>query len=167
MVYKDCKFYGPHLSKKDRRLRCVLVFPDGKKQTVSYPKYLMEVHLNRYLEENETIDHIDGNPLNNEIENLQVLTRELHAFLDAKRNKNIIVTCKYCGKKFLIKGSSIRNYNRKDRSNSGYFCSKSCIGKCGKSVQLGVISPTIIDKIVPETYKVKSAQGEILDVEVG
>lgn len=167
MVYENCKFYGPYLSEKDKRLRCVLVFPNGKKKTVSYPKYLMEVHLDRYLEENETVDHIDGNPLNNEIENLQILTRALHAFLDAKRNKDTVVTCEHCGKKFLIKGSSIRNRNRNTRSNSGYFCSKSCSGKYGKLIQLGVITPTTVDRVVPETYKVKSAQEEILDVEVG
>ena len=167
MVYENCKFYGPYLSKKDKRLRCVLVFPNGRKKTVSYPKYLMEVYLDRYLEVNETIDHIDGNPLNNAINNLQILTRELHAFLDAKRNKDIVVTCKYCGKKFFIKGSLIHNHNRKDRSNSGYFCSKSCSGKYGKLIQLGIIIPTTTDKVVPEIYKVKSAQEEILDVEVG
>lgn len=167
MVYENCKFYGPYLSKKDKRLRCVLVFPNGKKRTVSYPKYLMEVHLDRYLEENETVDHIDGNPLNNEIGNLQILTRGLHAFLDARRNKDIVVTCKYCGKKFIIKGFLIHNRNRTDRPNTGYFCSKSCSGKYGKLVQLGVITPTTLDRVVPETYKVKSAQEEILDVEVG
>lgn len=32
MVYENCKFYGPYSSKKDSRLRCILKFPDGKKE---------------------------------------------------------------------------------------------------------------------------------------
>lgn len=39
--------------------------------------------------------------------------------------------------------------------------------KIWKKVQLGLIKPTIIDKIVPNTYKVKSAQMETFDVEAG
>ena len=41
-----------------------------KRITLSYPKYLIEVHLDRYLEKEETVDHIDGNFLNNVISNL-------------------------------------------------------------------------------------------------
>ena len=73
MVYENCRFYGPYLNKKDNRLRCIVVFPDRVKRTISYPKYLMEVHLDRYLEEDETIDHIDGNPLNREL-NYMIVT---------------------------------------------------------------------------------------------
>lgn len=167
MVYENCKFYGPYLNKKDNRLRCVLVHPDGKKQTVSYPKYLMEVQLDRYLEENETIDHIDGNPLNNDLSNLQILDRQKHCYNDALRNKDVTVTCQYCGKEFVIEGSKIHNRNRKDRTQSGYFCSRSCSGKYGKEVQLGLINPTTVDQVAPNKYQVKSAQEETLDVEPG
>ena len=45
-VYKDCKLYGPYNSGKDGRLRCVIAYPNGRKQTLSYPKYLIEKHLN-------------------------------------------------------------------------------------------------------------------------
>lgn len=31
------------------------------KKTISYPKYLMELHINKYLDEDDTVDHIDGN----------------------------------------------------------------------------------------------------------
>lgn len=66
----------------------------------------MEVHLDRYLEENETIDHIDGNPLNNSIDNLRVLDRKTHSTNDVYRNKDVVVKCAYCGKEFTIKGST-------------------------------------------------------------
>ena len=167
MVYENCKLYGPYINKKDNRLRCVIQFPNGKKKTVSYPKYLMEVHLGRYLEVNETVDHIDGNPLNNNIDNLQILDRKEHCYNDANRNQDITVKCKYCGKEFQIKGETINNRNRKDRHQSGYFCSKECSGKYGKQIQLGLIEHTTEDKVVPNKYKVKSAQNENSDVEAG
>lgn len=167
MVYENCKIYGPYLNKKDNRLRCVLVFPDKTKRTISYPKFLMERYLDRYLDVDETVDHIDGNTLNNDISNLQILKLQEHAKLDVKRNKDVVVKCLMCGKNFTISGSSIRNHNRDNHNNSGYFCSKQCVGKYGSMIQHGKIKPVIIDKIIPDTYTVKSAQKEIFDVEAG
>lgn len=43
----------------------------------------MEIHLNRYLTKDEQIDHIDGNPLNNDISNIQILNFKEHQILDA------------------------------------------------------------------------------------
>lgn len=167
MVYKNCKIYGPYSSKKDNRLRCIIVHSNECKQTISYPKYLMEVHLDRYLEENETIDHIDGNFLNNNIENLQILDRKAHCYNDVYRNQNIKVNCNYCKKEFTIKGNTLHYRNRKDRTKSGYFCSKKCSGLYGKMIQLRKIKPSIVDKIEASKYQVKSAQKETFDVEVG
>lgn len=60
MVYENYKVYGPYLNKKDNRLRCNLVFKN-KMKIISYPKYLIEVYLDRYLDKDETVDHIDRN----------------------------------------------------------------------------------------------------------
>ena len=166
-MYEDCKLYGPYTSKKDGRLRCIIVHPDGHKQTISYPKYIIEKYLNRYLEENETIDHIDGNFLNNDLSNLRVIDRKQHAIEDAIRNKNIIVSCKMCGKTFEIQGNLIHGRNRTDKHQSGYFCSKQCTERYGRYIQLGYLNHTTIDKVVASKYKVKSALKEILNVEVG
>lgn len=167
MVYNDCRFYGPYTSKKDGRLRCIVIFPNGKRKTISYPKYLVEVRLDRYLEKNETVDHIDGNFLNNNVDNLQVLDRRTHCKNDAFRNQDHVVKCQFCGKKFIVKGTTLSSRNRKDRFQSGYFCSRHCSGKYGKMIQLGLIIPTKVDRLVASKYQVKSAQGETLDVEAG
>lgn len=134
-MYSEFKIYGPYISKRDGRLRIFLRHRETKKgKTISYPKYLMELHLNRYLLDNETVDHIDGNPLNNDISNLQVLDRKVHTKLDALRNKDIEVQCTYCSRVFIVKGSTIHYRNRKDRNQSGYFCSRICSGKYGAEI---------------------------------
>ena len=152
------------LIKKDNRLRCVIVHPDGHKQTISYPKYLMEVKLNRYLSTDEQIDHIDGNPQNNDYSNLQILYLGKHQELDALRNKDITINCAYCGKEFTIKGNII---SQRNRHGSGYFCSKKCSGKYGKEIQSKTIIDNKADKVTVEKYKEKSAQLEITEVEAG
>lgn len=64
--------YGPYQG-KDGRFRVIV---NGK--TVSYPKYLVEQTLGRKLDKNETVHHIDGNPANNSLDNLQVISRKEH-----------------------------------------------------------------------------------------
>ena len=115
----------------------------------------MEKHLDRYLEEDETIDHIDGNFLNNEISNLRILSRKEHTTNDALRNKDIIVKCIYCGKEFTIKGETLHNRNRKDRGQSGYFCSRQCSGKYGAEIQNGKREKEKVEKIVAEKYQLR------------
>lgn len=151
---EDNKIYGPYVC-KDGRMR--IVWTKGRKHhSMSYPKYLMEKHLNRRLEKDEQIDHIDGNPLNNNISNLQILKIGEHQSLDALRNRDAIVKCVYCGKKFVITGSKLHNRNRKDRHQSGYFCSRICSGKYGVDIQHKRTTSKKIDKIIPGKYKVKS-----------
>ena len=153
MVYENViKTYGPYLG-KDGRYRIILKFNDETKKGMSYPKYLMEMHLERYLEEDETVDHIDGNPLNNELSNLRVLNRQEHCSNDCIRNNSIIVTCTYCGKTFEIEGSKINSRNRRDRHQSGYFCSRRCSGKYGKEIQLHLREHEQKEKIIASKYR--------------
>lgn len=129
--YFNMKMYGPYLG-IDNRLRIQLVDYNGKQRRMSYPKFLMEIHLGRTLDIDETIDHIDKNPLNNEISNLQILSRAQHSALDIKRVKDTEATCIWCNASFVIKGSAIRNRNRKTASG---FCSRKCSGQYGAELQ--------------------------------
>jgi hypothetical protein len=140
----------------------VVKYPDGKKQTISYPKYLVEMYLGRYLGDKETVDHIDGDFTNNDISNLRVIERGLHCSQDAFRNKSEIHTCVWCKKEFEVSGKSLHLRNRKQASG---FCSKSCSGKYGKSVQNGSNRINSTMSIKREKYKTKSALGEIPNVE--
>lgn len=133
-MYNNYKLYGPYIG-KDNRLRCVLVNKSDKtdKRTISYPKFIVETSINRYLTEEETVHHIDGNPLNNDLSNLTILTRINHAKQDALHRKDVQAKCIWCDKVFTIKGSKLR---QRERDKAGPFCSKSCSGKYGKYVQL-------------------------------
>lgn len=150
-MYEDYELDGPYLNKG--RLRLIMTHKITKeKHIISYPKYLMECHLGRYLEKDETVDHIDGNPLNNEITNLRVIPRKIHCSRDAKRNKDVKVNCRYCGKEFIIPGSKLNDRNRKDKHQSGYFCSRQCSGKYGRDIQLKRIEHKICERIKPIQY---------------
>lgn len=103
-VYEDYKVYGPY-TRKDGREHLVLIKHDDEnhiidRKTVSYPKYLVEVYLNRYLESDETVDHIDGNFLNNEYSNLRVVTRSEHCRSHTSSRPEVIKKCVICGKEF-------------------------------------------------------------------
>ena len=108
----------------------------------SYPRILMSNYLGRALKPNEQVHHMDGNPLNNNIDNLLVLPRELHDFIhekDYRKYYDKIAICDYCGKEFVWKAHSQQQYyvNSKRRKNMrGPFCSKSCAGKFGTDEQL-------------------------------
>ena len=133
-VYVNGKIYGPYLA-KDNRLRIVYV-ENNIKTTVSYPKYLMELNLNRYLTEKETVHHIDGNPLNNDLSNLQILERQEHCKQDALKRDGKTIICQWCKKSFFVKGSKLIQRQRKDKKSNS-FCSKQCTGKYGAFVQNG------------------------------
>lgn len=63
---------------KDNRVRTVIKDNNGKWVTKSYPRILMEQSLGRSLEPYEDVHHIDGNTLNNDLSNLELVSHEEH-----------------------------------------------------------------------------------------
>ena len=114
--------YGPY-TRKDGRQHVVL-YKDGKRKTVSYPKYLLEQKLGRSLLPHETCDHIDGDYTNNCLDNLQLLSRadniRKHAALQPA--ELITLTCPVCLKSFTKLMRDVR-WNKK-RTKSGPYCSR-------------------------------------------
>lgn len=80
-------------------------------------RYLMEEKLGRYLEYNEIIHHINGDKLDNRIENLMVLSRSKHGEFNTKPPN---IKCDICKKYFHKRPSKIYKTN---------FCSRQCMGK--------------------------------------
>lgn len=154
MIYENYKIFGPY-KRHDGRSHVVLVHSiNGNRKTVSYPKFLTEQRINRYLFPNETIHHIDSNFNNNNENNIRIINRSEHSKNDVKRLKMKSFVCPECYIKFNILSSKKMHdiiYNRK-RNKAGPFCSKSCAGKYGKRVQMGEDKLQVI-KINPEYYK--------------
>lgn len=127
------KIYGPY-TRKDGRQHVVLI-KEGKRTTMSYPKFLLEQKLGRSLLPTETCDHINGDPTDNRLENLQVLSRldniRKHAAL--RSGELGTFTCPICLSSFTKRMFNIR-HNLK-QGHRGPFCSRSCAGKAGRVVQ--------------------------------
>lgn len=132
------RVYGPYY-RPDGRQHVVIVNDDKSRRTVSYPKWIMEQHLGRQLNLDETVDHINRDFTDNRIENLRVVDRKTHATDDALRAQSIEITCIWCNKKALKRGNDLRGNEKQGKA--GPFCSKSCSGKYGRQVQMGIIEP--------------------------
>ena len=93
--------YGPY-TRKDGRQIIILRKGEGKQITVSYPKYIVECALGRYLDKDETIDHIDGNIYNNDLSNLRIIPRGVHGRSHTKTRIFPSSTCPICGKSYQV-----------------------------------------------------------------
>ena len=67
--------YGPYKSRNGRQV-VVLIGEDGKRKTMSYPKYLMQQHLGKDVGD-LTTQHKDGDHQNQDLNNLELLPRDL------------------------------------------------------------------------------------------
>lgn len=125
---------GPYLSNENRFYVFYYHKINKTREMTLYSRYLMEQKLGRYLDKDETVDHIDRNKLNDSIENLQILTFKEHIKLDSKRvrDKEIELVCVWCKKSF------IRMIAREifTGKKSGPFCSSICSGQYGSKVKL-------------------------------
>lgn len=95
--------YGPY-KRSDGRQHVILYDPETRKRkTVSYPKYLLEQKLGRELEHDETADHVDEDFTNDDLNNLQVLSRAKNAkkSMIASYGEKQEIECKFCHKLFM------------------------------------------------------------------
>ena len=85
------KLYGPYQRKTDNRAIVLLRNTVTRKQyMLQYARLLLELKINRKLIAPETVDHIDGDPLNDHIDNLQVLTLSENARKSSLGNKHCL-----------------------------------------------------------------------------
>ena len=91
----------------------------------------MEIKLGKRLSYDETVDHIDEDPTNDSIENLQVLSRsgnakKYHKYIGT-HPEVITIICPGCGKSVNKLARIIRGNLKKGRG--GPFCGRSCAGR--------------------------------------
>lgn len=129
---KDFKAGYLNINKEPRRLVLLVRF-DNTKTTVSYARYLMSCKLNRYLLKSEEVDHKDNDKLNDQIDNLQILTREENnikkrEFYNIKLATDITLTCPNCNTIFTRPSHNIKHKLLKGKTPC---CSRKCGGIFG------------------------------------
>lgn len=135
-VYEGAKVYGPYF-RKDGRQHVCLVWRDGRRRTVSYPKYLVETACGSALDVGDTVDHINRDFTDNSLGNLQVLSRPEHAALDAKRLVVEPTTCAMCSAVFTPTRHQLRHADGRGKHRAGPFCSRLCVDAYQRSLTLG------------------------------
>jgi len=94
---------------------------------MSNARHLMELHLGRTLGLNETVDHINGDPLDDRIDNLQVMTLQDNIRKSAKPAEIYSFYCSMCGQQ-AVKPMCQVKHNWK-QGKAGPFCGKKCARK--------------------------------------
>ena len=115
---------------KEPRRTLLLVRNDGTQTSTAYARYLMSIHLGRYLEKYEQVDHKDDNKLNDVIDNLQILSQKENnekrdLFHGIKLAEDIELECPIC--KINFKRPS-RNIKHKLQKGKEPCCSRKCGG---------------------------------------
>ena len=131
------------------RKRVDLVNSEKDRTTISYARYLMCVKLGYLLSSEYEVDHIDRDCSNDEISNLQVLTKEEHLLKTTKEattgRTTKLLTCECCGKHFEREVRQIRN-NRQ-------FCSYSCNGKMSTNLASKALNESQVSYIIDNFIK--------------
>ena len=113
---------------KDNRVRAYVRDENNHVTVKSYPRILMEEKLGRPLEPNEDVHHIDGNTLNNDIDNLEVIPHGIHQQMHSTIYHPFVTKCEICGKDFLWTAERQRNYYAGLRAGKrrAITCSRHC-----------------------------------------
>jgi hypothetical protein len=151
MAYCDnFKVYGPY-RRDDSRQIVIVIDRNGKRRTVSYPKWIYECYVGRRLSpDTETVDHWDSNFENNDLSNLRLMPRDEHSADDTRRVKLVKFNCAWCEKEFERSPRLIRDKAKNNKA--GPFCSRTCAGKYSRMLQLKLIDKLDVQPVVDSEY---------------
>ena len=153
---------GPYARKDGRKHICLnnTSLSNGdpnKTKTLSWPKALVEVKEGRLLLDNETADHIDEDFTNDDVNNLQILTRPANILKSFEANPErhtelSIHICPQCNDKFVAKARQVRG-NQIKQNKDGPFCSRRCAGLRNQKVQMEARLAQLAEAKVLNTFQ--------------
>ena len=109
-----------NVNKEPRRV-ATLRKANGEMTSMSYAKYLYTSHYNCTVEDGDQVDHINGDKMDDRIENLQVISKKYNIVKDKKIKEKIECTCPVCGTKFLFEKRNLSTHQNP-------CCSRRCGG---------------------------------------
>lgn len=128
------------------RGRVDLVNSRADRTTVSYARYLVETSIGEFIPSGYEVDHKDTDCSNDDLSNLQVLTREEHILKTSKERTGktiLILKCAHCGIEFKREKRQIKV------DSVATFCSRSCNGKHNSCLTLNLVAkPVTEDKLL-------------------
>jgi hypothetical protein len=124
--YKEKYKYGYLLVNREDRKMIILYNSDRDRTTISYARYLLSVKLGKELENDYDADHKDENRTNDNLDNIQLLTKteNIKKYQSKMKGaKYLKLKCPNCGLEFD------RQYrNTFERKGSKFHCcSKECL----------------------------------------
>lgn len=88
-------------------------------------RLVMALFLGRPLKPDEHVHHKNGDPADNRIENLELLSNSEHIKKHAKPKTMVDLICSRCGGKFQ---RELRNYKTKyQQGQRDFYCGRSCM----------------------------------------
>jgi hypothetical protein len=149
------------LIKKGDYLYCVVLgHPKATKNGyVLHHRIIMENHLGRLLNPEEVVHHINGDKLDNRIENLELLSVSKHVSLHGKlRGKKYAdLQCPWCSKIFS------REYRQCFKIKRSLYtaCSKQCRGHFSRFIQQNGITTTTQSRLDNNLVRVYTKYADV------
>ena len=131
---ETCKILNEYQSNSGHLF--VSIVKDNKRTTAWIHKLVYEAYFGE-IENGYVIHHIDENKTNNNINNLKKMTIEEHGRIHNIKYFDKMMICPQCGEEFLWTAKQQRKFygNRNVHDTKTPFCSKTCIGKYGATIQ--------------------------------
>ena len=114
------------VSSQGRNTVCLYNATTKKRQSISFARYLMSIHLKRYLNKEEQVDHINNIKNDDRIENLQILScrDNIIKMTQTRGGKKMVdFKCPICSKLFTVRRG---NTHLVTPSRKAITCSREC-----------------------------------------
>jgi len=108
------------INKEPRRVATLRNSTTRETCTMSYAKYLYTSNYQCEVSKSDHIDHINGNKMDDRIENLQVISGYYNRVKDHKHKEMVELECPVCHTKFLF-----------EKRNLSTHSNPCCCRKCG------------------------------------